>query len=126
MSGKGLPKGTAGGQRLRFAADGSLLDNGDHLHRDDFTVLEPQGYLGTAGQRFGLVRLRRPGPQPAVQFIDPIAEDDEFVSALYCLGRVPVVAHHAAVVLDLDLEAITPLAQPIQLGGEVLPRRIRR
>jgi hypothetical protein len=37
-----------------------------------------------------------------------------------------MVAHHAAVVLDLDLEAITPLAQPIQLRGEVLPRRIRR
>jgi hypothetical protein len=73
-----------------------------------------------------LVRVRRAGPQPAVQFVDPIAEDDEFVSALYCLGRVSVVAHHAAVVLDLDLEAIAPLAQPIQLRGEVLPRRIRR
>jgi len=96
------------------------------MHRDDLTVGEPQGYLGTAGQRFRCVRGRRPGPQPPVQFIDPVAEDHEFVGALYRLRRVSVVADHAAVVLDFDLEAIMPLAQPIQLCGEVLPRRIRR
>ena len=79
------------------------------MHRDDFTVREPQGHLGTAGQRFRFFEVRRPGPQSPVQFIDPVAEDDQFVSALYCLGRVSVITDHAAVVFDLDLEAITPL-----------------
>ena len=96
------------------------------MHRDDFTVGEPQGHLGAAGQRFRFVGVRRPGPQPPVQFIDPVGEDDQFVGALYRLGRVAVITDHAAVVLDLDLEAITPLPQPVQLRGEVLPRRIRR
>jgi len=125
MPGKRLSQWAASGQRLSFAADGSLFDDRDHVHRDDLAVGEPQGHLGTPGQRFGSVRVRRPGPQPPVQFIDPVTEDDEFVGALYRLRRVSVVTDHAAVVLDLDLKAITPLAQPIQLCGEVLPRRIR-
>ena len=97
------------------------------MHRDDFTVGEPQRHLGTAGQRFGLVRRRRPGPQqPPVEFVDPVGEDDQFVGALDRLGRVSVIADHAAVVFDLDLQPLAPLPQPVQLRGEVLPRRIRQ
>ena len=59
-------------KRFGFAADGRLFDDGDHVHRDHLAVGEPQGHLGAAGQRFGLVPVRRPGPQPPIQFVDPV------------------------------------------------------
>jgi len=121
-SGKSLSQWTASGQRLGLAADRSLFDDGDHVHRDDFTVREPQGHLGTTGQHFRIFGVARPGPQPPIQFIDSVTENDQFVSALYCLGGVSVITDHSAVVLDLDLQAITPLPQAAQLSGEVLPR----
>ncbi|BBZ42247.1 hypothetical protein MCNS_53100 [Mycobacterium conspicuum] len=87
------------------------------MHRDDFPVGELQRHLGTAGQDVGVVRGRGPGAQQPVQFVDPIGEDDEFVRSLYRLGRVSVVADHAAVVFDFELQALAPLPQPIQFGG---------
>lgn len=92
------------------------------MHRDDLSVGKPQCHLGTAGQRFGSVHARRVGSQPAIQFVDSVAEDDEFVSTLYRFGGVAVIADHAPVVFDLDLEAIAALPQPVQLRGEVIPR----
>src|SRR5271167_2071575 len=55
MSGEGLPQRAVRGQRLGLAADRSLFDDGDHVHRDDLTVGETQGYLGTAGERLRIV-----------------------------------------------------------------------
>ena len=52
---------------------------------------------------------RRAGQQSPVQLVDPVGEDHQFVSALNRFGRVAVIAHRAAVVLDFDLEAIAPL-----------------
>ncbi len=47
-------------------------------------------------------------------------------SALYRLGRVAVIADHAPVVLDLDLQPIaSQLPQPGQLSREVIACRIR-
>ena len=50
-----------------------------------------------------------PGLEPPVQLVDPITEDDQFLGALDRLGRVAVIPDHAAVVFDLDLQAIAPL-----------------
>jgi hypothetical protein len=36
-----------------------------------------------------------------------------------------VVADHAAIGFDLDLQALAPLPQPSQFRGELIPRRIR-
>ena len=66
-----------------------------------------------------------PGAQPPVQLVDPVGEDDQFVGALDRLGRVAVIADHAAVISDLDLQVFAPLPQPVQLRGEVLLRRVR-
>lgn len=66
-----------------------------------------------------------PGAQPPVQFIDPVTEDGQFVGTLYRLGRVAVIADHAPVVLDLDLQPIASLPQPGQLSREVIACRIR-
>lgn len=61
----------------------------------------------------------------AGQFIDPVTEDGQFVGTLYRLGRVAVIADHAPVVLDLDLQPIASLPQPGQLSREVIACRIR-
>jgi hypothetical protein len=36
-----------------------------------------------------------------------------------------VIADHAAVILDLDLQEIAPVSQPGQFGRELMSRRIR-
>ena len=108
-----------------LAAHRGLFDDGDHVHLDDFTVGESQGHLGATGQRFVFVRVRWPRPQPPVQFVDPVAENNQLIGPLDRLRRVAVVPDHAAVVFDLGLEEFAPLPQPIQLRGEVIPRRIR-
>lgn len=95
------------------------------MHRDDFTVREPQGHLGAAGQRFRPAPGGGPGAQPPVQFIDPVTEEGQFVGTLYRLGRVAVIADHTPVVLDLDLQPIASLPQPGQLSREVIACRIR-
>ena len=69
--------------------------------------------------------MRGPFPQAPVQFVDPLGENGELVGPLDRLGGVAMVAHHPAVVFDLDLEEVVALPQTIQLGSEVLPRRVR-
>ncbi|BBX75491.1 hypothetical protein MSHI_33970 [Mycobacterium shinjukuense] len=64
-----------------------------------------------------------PGLEPPVELVDPVAQHGQLVRALDCLGRVTVIADHAAVIFDLDLQPVMPLPEPGQFGGEVLARR---